>query len=261
MRLEGLRIVLTGASGGIGSRLSDLLAAPDADLTVIGRSRGVSGAARFVEADLSCAKGIVAASDAVTRLSPDVLVHLAGAQRFGAFETQGALQMLRDYHVNLLAPALLTRAALPGMKERGFGHVLFAGSVFGSIPFAHFASYSSAKAGLAALATALRRECARDNVTFTLATPRAVDTAMATPAIRQFATMAGFSFDNADVVAQRLFRAIAGRRASVSPGFPESVFMRLNALAPSLVGRALARTDRKARSLLDSYPETEGPRS
>jgi short-subunit dehydrogenase len=250
MRLEGKRAVVTGGSGGIGAPLVTLLRAEGADVTVIGRQAPAGIATGHVPADLATPGGLTKAAGAVAEIMPHMLVCLAGAQYFGPFADQPAQDISAAYQVNLVAPAQLARAALPGMLKRGTGHVLFAGSVFGALPFAHFAAYSSAKAGLAALALALRREYDGSGLTFTCAVPRAVKTSMASDAIRRFAAVAGFRFDAPEDVARRIADVLLRGSGDVTPGFPESLLMRLNAVSPALASRAIAGSDRKARLLL-----------
>jgi short-subunit dehydrogenase len=248
--LEGKSIVMTGGSGGIGAPLAELLVSQNAAITMIGRRTGPVAPRRMIDADLATDEGIAAAAAAIAEIEPDILIHLAGSQYFGPFAKQSDGQIQAAYRINLLAPVALTRAAIPAMLGRRRGHVLFAGSVFGGIPFAHFATYSSAKAGLAAFCTALQREYAESGIIFTCAVPRAVRTAMATPSIRRFAQLAGFKFDDPDLIARRLAAIVMAGGGEIAPGFPESFFMRLNALSPALVARGLAATDRKARRLL-----------
>ena len=252
MRLEGKRAVVTGGSGGIGAPLVSMLLAEGADVAVIGRQPHGDAAARHVMADLAAEDGVAAARRAVAEASPEILVCLAGVQYFGSFATQAAADIESAYRVNLVAPSVMANAALPGMIERKSGHILFAGSVFGSVPFAHFAAYSSAKAGLAALTLALRREYDGHGITFTCAVPRAVKTAMASDTIRRFADAAGFRFDAPADVARRICDVLARGSGEVTPGFPESLLMRINAMAPGLASRALAGSDRKARQLLST---------
>ena len=86
--------------------------------------------------------------------------------------------------VNLVAPAALCCACLPFMKRRNSGQIVNIGSIFGSIPLAHFAAYSSAKSGLRAFSEALRRELADTKIAVTYIAPRAVRTGMLTPEIK-----------------------------------------------------------------------------
>ena len=252
MRLEGKRAVVTGGSGGIGAPLVGMLLAEGAGVTVIGRQPHGNAAADHVMADLTAEGGVEAACRAVREVAPEILVCLAGVQYFGPFAAQSAADIESAYRVNLVAPAVMANAALPGMIKRRSGHILFAGSVFGSVPFAHFAAYSSAKAGLAALTLALRREYDGHGITFTCAVPRAVKTSMASDTIRRFADVAGFRFDAPADVARRICEVLARGSGEVNPGFPESLLMRLNAMAPGLASRALAGSDRKARRLLST---------
>ena len=106
----------------------------------------------------------------------DVLINIAGVQHFGPLEQQTPEHLLASYMVNLVAPARLAQAVLPGMKARGRGQIANVGSIFGSINFAHFATYSSAKAGMRALSQSLRRELAGTGVGVTYVAPRAVAT-------------------------------------------------------------------------------------
>lgn len=256
MQLDGKRIILTGGSGGIGTPLVQSLLGQRAAVSVIGRSPIHFQGVAHIAADLATDDGISKATAEVARLNPDILIHLAGSQYFGPFAEQSEQDILNSYRINLLAPAVLTRAAVPGMRRRGGGHVLFAGSVFGVMPFAHFAAYSSAKAGVAALCAALGREFDGSGITFTCAVPRAVKTPMATEKIRKFAEIAGFKFDEPSAVAGRILDVVVRGGGKVGPGLPESLFMRLSALSPALVSRGLAAHDRKARALFVSNDNT-----
>ena len=60
--------------------------------------------------------------------------------------------------------------------------------------------------------------------------------------------------DDPDAVAARIVEAIGGRRPEVYLGFPEALFVRLNAILPGLVDRALASADRRVAGL---FPTTE----
>ena len=259
MPLSGQRVVVTGGSGGVGGPLIEGLLADGASLTVMGRTplppaKNLTN----VHVDLGRDEGLQQAVKAVASIKPDVLVHLAGQQYFGLFESQAAEDIQQGYRVNLMAPAMLTQAALPAMKARGAGHVIFAGSVFGAIPFAHFAAYSSAKAGLAALALALERENRGSGIAFTCVVPRAIRTGMATDQIRDFAKLAKFKFDEPAAVAHRLRRIIHRGGGKLRPGFPESLFMRIHGLSPTLVSMGVSGTDAKARALFSSTHSTAG---
>jgi short-subunit dehydrogenase len=253
MPLKGRQVVVTGGSGGVGKPLVEGLLADGASVTVLCRTplperAGLS----CMRADFCTDSGLQDATALLARINPDVLVNLAGQQYFGPFDTHAQDEITRSYHINLAAPAVLTQAVLPAMQARGRGHVIFAGSVFGAIPFAHFATYSSAKAGLAALALALQREYRASGVEFTCVVPRAIRTGMATEKVLQFAKLARFKFDEPVSVANRIRHIIRKGGGRMGPGFPEALFIRMHTISPSLISLGVHGTNAKARALFSS---------
>lgn len=246
--LDRKSVLITGASGGLGAFVATQLSAAGAHVVALGRTRppGVEG---FLRHDLSTLEGIESAAKAVENGRWDILVNLAGVQHFGPVEQEDPDHLASGYLVNLVAPARLSQAVLPGMKARGSGQIVNIGSIFGSINFAHFATYSSAKAGLRGLSQALRRELAGTGVDITYVAPRAVRTAMVTEQVLAFAKATQMNLDAADATARQIVSAIRKRKRDVYLGFPESLFVRLNALLPGLVDRALSANDRKAARL------------
>lgn len=241
-------VLITGASGGLGGLVARQLAAEGAHVVALGRTRpdGVDG---FLRHDLATADGIEAAAQDVRGGRWDILINLAGVQHFGPVEDEDPAHLQSGYLVNLIAPVRLSQAVLPMMKARGSGQIVNIGSIFGSINFAHFATYSSAKAGLRGFSQALRRELAGSGVDVTYVAPRAVRTAMVSDRVLEFAKLTQMRIDSPDATARRIVSAINARRQDVYLGFPESIFVRLNALLPGLVDRALAANDRKAAQI------------
>lgn len=245
MSLDGKYIVLTGASGGLGRHIHAQLAKAGAHVTPLDRSSAPHGGGF----DLSSAGGQEAAAEAIGEGRCDILINLAGMQHFGPIEAQTPDAVRASYMLNLVAPARLAQAVIPGMKARGRGHIVNVGSIFGSIAFAHFAAYSSAKAGLRGLSQALRRELAGTGIDVTYIAPRGVRTAFNTPAVLEFARLTGMRMDPPEDVARKIVRAVRDRDLDVYLGFPESLFVRLNALFPRVVDHALVVNDRKAARL------------
>lgn len=246
--LDGKQIVLTGAAGGLGTIIAEQLRARGAVVTGIDRVPA-PGVDEYIPADLASLEGLQAVSEALQARDVDILVNLAGIQFFGPLQQQSLENLWAGYAVNLIAPAALSRAVLPGMKARDHGQIVNVGSVFGAIPFAHFASYSSAKAGLKGLSDSLRRELSGSGVAVTHIAPRAVRTALNSNKVLAFAALTRMTMDSPGYVAHRIVEAIEKRRRDIVLGFPESLFVRINALAPRLVDRALVANDRKAASL------------
>jgi len=221
-------------------------------LSVVDRADRLPFEAEFLKGDLSTVGGIAEAGAAIAAKTPDILINLAGIQYFGLFEEQTDDHIALNYTVNLVAPVLLTKAVLPGMRSRGFGQIVNIGSVFGTIGFAHFVTYSSAKSGLRAFSEALRRELDGTNIGVTYVAPRAARTGMSNGAIMRYAELTSMNMDKPEFTARRIVAAVRARAKDVYIGFPESLFARVNAVMPRIVDSAVAKNDRKAKSLFGS---------
>jgi short-subunit dehydrogenase len=255
MSLAGKRVLLTGAAGGIGGALAIELARAGAKLARAGRNEEklaalvqgtrARGAATAVALpfDLAAASGhdalVERAAQALGGL--DVLVNNAGAQRFGPLAGEDPQALAALVAVNFTAPLLLTRAALRRFGAHGRGHIVNIGSTFGAIAHPNFAAYSATKFALRGLSEALRRELADTGVRVTYVSPRATDTAMNGAAVRELQAKTGAHVDDPETVAREVAAAIDGGVAEHQIGRAERFFVRLNALLPRLVDRALSK--------------------
>ncbi len=249
MRLEDKHVVITGGAGGLGSRIAALMRKKGARLSIVDRVPSLDFEAQLIQGDLSTSEGIAAIASALAQSEPDILVNLAGVQYFGPLEQQAPESVVLTYMINLVAPVLLSQAVLPGMRARGRGQIVNIGSIFGSINFAHFATYSSAKAGLRGFSEALRRELEGENIDVTYIAPRAVKTPLNNETVMRYAELTRMNMDDPDQVAKKIVRAIIASKKDVYLGFPESFFVRVNAVLPRLVDGSLAANDRIARNL------------
>ncbi|WP_433933302.1 SDR family NAD(P)-dependent oxidoreductase [Brevundimonas diminuta] len=247
MRFEDRDILVTGGSGALGRRVTDHIAQEGGRVVIIARAPAADR--ETLVGDLSTAEGLETVARAVAQRPWDILINIAGVQHFGPLEQQTPEHLLATYMVNLVAPARLAQAVLPGMKTRGLGQIANVGSIFGSINFAHFATYSSAKAGMRALSQSLRRELVGTGVGVTYVAPRAVATPFNSAKVAEYARLTGMALDDPDPIAERIVAAIRTDRRDVYLGFPESLFVRLNGLAPGLIDTALKANDLKARAL------------
>jgi short-subunit dehydrogenase len=103
-------------------------------------------------------------------------VNNAGAGWYGATEKMPCSDVRRLVDVNLLGPLLLTRLLLPGMLERGRGHIVFISSVAGHLGVENESVYSATKAGLVTYAEALRAETRKRGIGVSVVSPGAVAT-------------------------------------------------------------------------------------
>lgn len=183
--LEGVSALVTGASRGIGRRIA--LSLSDAGARVLPASRGGPGLEEVADrcgeealtADLADDGDLGALVDGVRRRlggGPDVLVNNAGVFDLAPAHETPPDVLDRHLALNLRVPALLTRAFLGGMRERGRGHLVHLGSVSGRRALPGNAAYSASKFGLRGFHEVLRVELEGTDVCSTLLEPGAVDT-------------------------------------------------------------------------------------
>lgn len=248
MRLSEARILLTGASGGLGQELARQLAAAGARLLVAGRDAERLAALMAtlgpddasVRADLSRPEGIAAAVGAAREFGANVLINNAGIGGFGLFEQQNWGDVEQVLLTNLAVPMRLTHALLPTLKACPQAAIVNIGSTFGSLPFPGFAAYSAAKAGLRGFSQALRRELADTPVAVIHLAPRAIDTPLNSAAVNALNRALGNRLDTPESVARQALAALAGNVGERHFGFPEKFFAWLNGIAPALIDRGLA---------------------
>jgi short-subunit dehydrogenase len=254
MDLRSQRTVVTGAGGGIGRALTAELAAGGARLCLLEsnqesaeglrRDLGGRGASPLVfVCDISSTEQREAAWQGIEQEwgGVDVLINLAGLLGFERFQDSDPARVSRVIQVNLEAPIQLTRMVLPGMVARGHGRIVNVGSMFGSIGFPLFATYSATKFALRGFSQALRRELVGTGVGVTYVSPRAVRTPLNPPVIHEMAARGLMHMDEAEPVAHAIVEAIARDRKEAYIGFPESLFARINAFLPGVVDRALTK--------------------
>ena len=169
--LNGATVIVTGASRGIGPFIAESLARQDAKVALVARS-GPELEAKARRLSESGAEVVAFAADVTSaaerrelieaverRLGPvDVLVNNAGGDLQREFhnltedEIQGVLEL------NLTSAVVLTRLVLPGMLERGRGHVVNVSSMAGRVSFPYTEAYAAAKDGLIAFTRVLRAD-------------------------------------------------------------------------------------------------------
>jgi short-subunit dehydrogenase len=165
MRLKDSRVLITGASSGIGAATARAMAGADAHLTLTGRDRSrldevaAATGGRVLVADLATDAAALASLAAPV----DILVASAGLGWAGPFSRMPHDEIERLVTVNLTAPMLLTRCLLPGMLERGRGHIVLVASIAGALGVPDEAVYSATKAGLLIFAEGLRQELPRSD--------------------------------------------------------------------------------------------------
>lgn len=162
MNLAGRRVLLTGASGGLGDAIARALAARGARLLLSGRRREVlSGLAQAVGGEIE--PGDLAVPADVERLAAaaadaDVLVANAALSASGRLEGFSPEDIDRVLAVNLRAPIVLSRHLAPAMVARGRGQLVFISSLSGKAGAPATSLYAATKFGLRGFALGLRED-------------------------------------------------------------------------------------------------------
>jgi short-subunit dehydrogenase len=186
MDVRNANVLVTGGSRGIGEAMARKFAAAGANVAITARSGGdlerIAGeiTGKAFTADLLDPNEVDSLIARVERdFAPiDILVNNAGLDTSDAFVRVDPAAIRNVARLNLEAPMLLTRHVLPGMLQRGCGHLVFVSSLAGSAGFPGLAAYSGTKAGVNNFVATLRLELRGYPVGTTLVAPGPVDTEM-----------------------------------------------------------------------------------
>jgi short-subunit dehydrogenase len=178
MELSGTTALLTGATGGLGRAMANALAGRGASLILSARSAEAltqlaaelpGEGHRAIAADL--AEPGAALKLAGEAGDVDVLVANAGLHGSGKLDKINQDEIERTLRVNLEAPILLARELLPGMQERGRGHLVFIASLAAKAPSPRSGLYNATKFGLRGFALGVRADLAGSGVGASLVLP------------------------------------------------------------------------------------------
>ncbi len=215
MELKNKRVLITGGSSGIGLALAQALTARGARVFITGRRKSVLDealrsldSANGVCADVGTAEGRVATLDqAIQTLGGlDILVNNAGGVRAGRLENTTEADIEQMVLVDLLAPILLTRAAIPALRTSGDAMVVNVASGIALVGAPFYATYAAVKAGLARFGEALRRELKGEGIHVLTAYPGGTDTPMMKS--NRAGPELGFSREPASAVADAVVEGI-----------------------------------------------------
>jgi uncharacterized protein len=164
--VRGRRVLITGASRGIGEALAHAFAAAGGAVSLVARSENalravaveLGGSAHV--ADLSDPKQVADLVDRVesTDGPVDILVNNAAVESAVGFPDVSAEHLRTVTQVNYLAPAELCRQVVPRMLRRGGGHIVNMSSMGGCIAFPGNITYSASKAALSQFTAGLRAD-------------------------------------------------------------------------------------------------------
>jgi len=218
----GAVVAITGGARGIGRAAAEAFARRgaqvwigDRDGTAVTRTaaelstqggrglHGVRGALVDVTDRASFAAFLEAAGPV------DILVNNAGIMPLGPFLDESDAVSAATLDVNVWGPLLGMRLVLPGMIERGRGHVVNVASMAGKLPLSGMAVYNAGKYAAVGLSAAVREEVAGTGVSVSAVLPTAVRTGL-TEGVR---LGAGLPTIDPERVAEAIVRSCVGRRA------------------------------------------------
>ena len=221
-------LLITGAASGIGAGIASQLAEAgrhvivsdlnlEAAEAVAAQIRAEGGSAEAVALDVTSQDSIDAALAAISR-PIDVLVNNAGLQHVSPLEEFPIEKWDFLVQVMLVGVARLTRAVLPGMRERGFGRIVNIGSIHALVASPYKSAYVAAKHGLVGFSKVLALETADTDITINTVCPSYVKTPLVDKQIADQARANGISEDQ--VVSQIMLKPM-----------PKGVFISLEELA------------------------------
>lgn len=184
--LEGRNAIVCASSRGLGKACAQALAAEGVAVVVNGRDRDRLAAtaeeiraatgARVtpVVADLDTEDGRATLLAACAE--PDILVNNNGGPMPGHFELWDHAAWLAALESNLLAPVMMIRGVIAGMRARRFGRIVNVTSAMVKAPHPAMGLSTAARSALTAVCKGLAKEVARDNVTINNLLPERIDT-------------------------------------------------------------------------------------
>ena len=245
MQISGSRVLLTGATGGIGQAIARALRRHGADLLLTGRRLEVLGPlateldARAIAVDLADSGEVQRLIDEAGPV--DFLIANAALPASGLLNSYSVEQIDRSLDVNLRAPIVLAHALLPAMLERGHGHLVFIGSLQSKAPTPGAALYNASKFALRGFATALRGDLRTSGVGVSIVYPGFIRDAglFAETGVK---LPPGVGTRSPDDVAKAVLRAIERNRGEIDVA-PLSLSLGtiIAGLAPELSGRVQRR--------------------
>ncbi|MBY8158261.1 SDR family oxidoreductase [Vibrio fluvialis] len=262
MNLQGKRVLLTGASGGIGQEIAHALEAKGASLVLVARNRNKLEALKnslndperhqtlcidFQQPDSEEQLKAFGLEQVQNEQRIDVLINNAGNNQFSFLAQRSAKSLQEEIHLNLMTPILTSQSALNWLQRPGI--ILNIGSTFGSIGFPGYTTYCAAKAGVQRFSEALDRELDGAGIRVLYLAPRATKTDLNDDRVTEMNRQLGNHSDAPSVVAKHVVSILEDEQASRWIGWPEKLFVRLNQIIPGVVSKSI----RKQQDTIHQY--------
>lgn len=244
--IRSRRALVCASSQGLGLACATALAREGAQVFLNGRDperlaravdsvREATGATAIpVQADITTEAGRQTLFESCTEL--DILVNNNAGPPPGQLSDWDHDTWLRALEANMLAPILLIRGFLPGMRARKFGRIVNITSAMVKSPRAHMALSTSARTGLTAFCKSMSFEAAADNVTINNLLPERIDTPRQAFLAERLMKMHGITREEAR---QRIADSIAAKRFGRPEEFADACAYLCSAQAGFISGQNL----------------------
>ena len=254
MKLDELSVVLTGASGGIGTATAAALVAGGARVLLVSRAheplarlathlsqRADAGRVEALAVDITASAGRADIVELAAVRGVNALVNNAGRASFGSFADADDARIADVIATNLTAPIQLARALLPHLVAQPAARILNVGSALGGLGVPGFSIYCGSKFGLRGFTEALRRELEGTGIRVQYLAPRTTQTAFNDERVDAFNRATGTRSDTADKVAATIVHMLSSGSPRRALGWTERIAARVNGAAPGLVDRGFGR--------------------
>ena len=247
MILKDKTVIITGGSEGVGAAAARMFAAAGANLVLVARNKknleAIASVLReFTRVEIFAMD--VSDADACVDLFKkanfefgriDILVNNAGYHQRGRFDSVDAADLGKMIDVNLKAPIILSRLAIPHMRDAGGGAIINVGSLGGRTPVPNSAAYAASKAGLRSLTYSLSEELGDSKIKLAVLSPGPIDTGFIMSDIDKVSDIT-FSqpISTADEVAQAILDLCSNKQVEVSMPAISGVLTMSSYLMPSL---------------------------
>lgn len=249
MQLNGKTAIITGSNSGIGLGVAEEMAKAGADVVLnsfsdrdedhalaerIAKDHGVT--ARYIQADMSDGEQCRALIEKAGRC--DILVNNAGIQHVEAIETFPAEIWNRILAINLTSAFHTIAAALPGMREAGWGRVVNIASAHGLTASPYKSAYVSAKHGIVGLTKVVALETAEEPITCNTVCPGYVLTPLVEDQIPD--TMKEYNMTREEVIRNVLLDRQPSKQFATTEQMGGTVIFLCSEYAEQITGTAIS---------------------
>jgi NADP-dependent 3-hydroxy acid dehydrogenase YdfG len=176
--LKGKKVLIVGATGGIGSKVSKLLSSSGAIVFLTGRNAqklltvaadcNISNTSTF-EMDIANEQSVNSAIQQVIAAATtiDIVINAAGIGIIKTMDTLSTADFMQTLQTNLIGTFYVVKAVLPNLKEQKRGLIINIPGVLGKVPMAGAAAYSASKYGIVGMMQSIREELKRTDIRIT----------------------------------------------------------------------------------------------